>query len=661
MIADDHPVVRAGLRGMLESQPDFEVVGEATTGKEAVQLTDRLHPKVILMDLRMPEMDGVTAISKIKAEHPDIYVLVVTTYDSDADILPAIENGATGYLLKDAPREELFQAIRSCAQGKSLLAPAVAARLMERMRGVTRGPPTGTVTFLFTDIEGSTSMWETHPQQMQAALARHDEILRSNIEANGGYVFKTVGDAYCAAFATAKQALEATLMAQRTLFAEPWDENATLRVRMALHTGATEERDGDYFGPPVNRVARLLSAGHGGQILLSAVTYGLVRDNLEPEVELQDLGEHRLKDLRYTERIFQLVAPGLPSDFPSLRTLDTRSDERYSLTKLIGSGEMAEVYLAQDQELDRNVAFKVLRNQYSDERFVERFKREARNAALLSHPNIVQIYDQGETEDGAYYIVMERVPGGNLKERILREGSLPASVATAIALQVAKALQAAHERGVIHQNVKPQNILLTESGDAKVADFGLIGALSAVTMTQESPIPGTTRYLSPEQTLGQPASPQSDLYSLGVVLYEMLTGELPHGTETPAGTATEHVSRRFRPPREVNSDVPDGINAVTMRLLARDPKDRYQDATELVDDLERVQRGESPAFLATQHEAIRPAVTPARPSVSLGSPPPHPGNAKNEARRRMTLPWVLVAVILAGLVVAVVLIMGSNM
>ncbi|HZC85340.1 MAG TPA: protein kinase [Rubrobacter sp.] len=658
LIADDHPVVRAGLRGMLESQPDFEVVGEATTGKEAVQLTDTLHPKVILMDLRMPEMDGVTAISKIKAEHPDIYVLVVTTYDSDADILPAIENGATGYLLKDAPREELFQAIRSSAQGKSLLAPAVAARLMERMRGVTRGPPTGTVTFLFTDIEGSTSMWETHPQQMQAALARHDEILRSNIEANGGYVFKTVGDAYCAAFATAKQALEATLMVQRALFAEPWDENATLRVRMALHTGATEERDGDYFGPPVNRVARLLSAGHGGQILLSAVTYGLVRDNLEPEVELQDLGEHRLRDLRYTERIFQLVAPGLPSDFPSLRTLDTRSDERYSLTKLIGSGEMAEVYLAQDQELDRNVAFKVLRNQYSDERFVERFKREARNAALLSHPNIVQIYDQGETEDGAYYIVMERVPGGNLKERILREGSLPASVATAIALQVAKALQAAHERGVVHQNVKPQNILLTESGDAKVADFGLIGALSAVTMTQEGAILGTTHYLSPEQTLGQPASPQSDLYSLGVVLYEMLTGELPHGTETPAGTATEHVSRRFRPPREVNSDVPDGINAVTMRLLARDPKDRYQDATELVDDLERVQRGESPAFLATQLEAIRPPVTP---SVSLGSPPPHPGNAKNEARRRMTLPWVLVAVILAGLVVAVVLIIGSNM
>lgn len=135
LIADDHPVVRAGLRGMLAGQPDFEVVGEATTGTEAVRLTDRLHPNVVLMDLRMPELDGVGAISQIKAKHSDVHILVMTTYDSDSDILPAIETGAIGYLLKDAPREELFEAIRATAQGKPLLAPAVTARLMQRMRG----------------------------------------------------------------------------------------------------------------------------------------------------------------------------------------------------------------------------------------------------------------------------------------------------------------------------------------------------------------------------------------------------------------------------------------------------------------------------------------------------------------------------------------------
>jgi DNA-binding NarL/FixJ family response regulator len=134
LIVDDHPVVRAGLRGMLSGQPDFEVLGEASNGAEAVDQTRKLNPNVVLMDLRMPEMDGVTAIGKIKARHPEVQILVLTTYDSDSDILPAIESGATGYLLKDAPREELFQAIRAAAQGKPLLTSAIAARLMERMR-----------------------------------------------------------------------------------------------------------------------------------------------------------------------------------------------------------------------------------------------------------------------------------------------------------------------------------------------------------------------------------------------------------------------------------------------------------------------------------------------------------------------------------------------
>ena len=143
-------------------------------------------------------------------------------------------------------------------------------------------PPTGTVTFLFTDIEGSTKLWEHNAQAMQAALARHDELLRSSIEERGGYVFKTVGDAFCCAFLTAPDALECALETQRRLLSSEWEQIGTLRVRTALHTGAAEERDRDYFGPPVNRVARLLSAGHGGQVLLSLPTQELVRDHLPP-------------------------------------------------------------------------------------------------------------------------------------------------------------------------------------------------------------------------------------------------------------------------------------------------------------------------------------------------------------------------------------------
>ena len=151
-------------------------------------------------------------------------------------------------------------------------------------------PPTGTVTFLFTDIEGSTKLWERHPAAMQTALARHDEILRNAIEERGGYVFKTVGDAFCAAFATAPDALEAALVAQRTLLSGEWEENWPLRVRMAMHMGAAEERDGDYFGPPLNRVARLLSAAHGGQMLLSAAAQEMVRDQLPTDAALMGLG-----------------------------------------------------------------------------------------------------------------------------------------------------------------------------------------------------------------------------------------------------------------------------------------------------------------------------------------------------------------------------------
>ena len=184
-------------------------------------------------------------------------------------------------------------------------------------------PPTGTVTFLFTDIEGSSRMWEKSPQTMRSALGRHDEILRSAIGAHGGYVFKTVGDAFCAAFPTALEALEVALSAQRALFAEEWPkEVGQLRVRMAMHTGAAEAHGGDYLGPPLNRVARLLSAAQGGQVLLSVATQELVRDQLPSGAELKDLGEHRLKDLIRPEWIFQLIAQGLPAEFPPLRTLE---------------------------------------------------------------------------------------------------------------------------------------------------------------------------------------------------------------------------------------------------------------------------------------------------------------------------------------------------
>jgi predicted ATPase/class 3 adenylate cyclase len=207
------------------------------------------------------------------------------------------------------------------------------------------GLPTGTVTFLFTDIEGSTTRWEHQPEAMRLALARHDEILRSAIAEHGGHVVKTMGDAFHAAFSRAPDGLAAAIDAQRRLQSEAWDEVAPLRVRMALHTGAAEERDGDYFGPVLNRAARLMSVGHGGQVLLSQPTYELVRDELPEATTVIDLGEHRLKDLSRPEHAYQLAHQDIDAQFPPLRSLDSVPNNLpRQLTSFVGrEQEMADV------------------------------------------------------------------------------------------------------------------------------------------------------------------------------------------------------------------------------------------------------------------------------------------------------------------------------
>ena len=183
-------------------------------------------------------------------------------------------------------------------------------------------PPTGTITFLFTDIEGSTKLWQDQPQAMQSALARHDALLRQAVELHDGFLIKTTGDGVYAAFATASDALAAALAAQCALQTELWDLTAPISVRMGLHTGSAEEREGDYYGAVINRVARLMAVGHGGQTLLSDVTQALTRDLLPPAASLLALGEHRLKDLSRPEPVFQLLHPSLPANFPPLRSLN---------------------------------------------------------------------------------------------------------------------------------------------------------------------------------------------------------------------------------------------------------------------------------------------------------------------------------------------------
>jgi len=265
--------------------------------------------------------------------------------------------------------------------------------------------------------------------------------------------------------------------------------------------------------------------------------------------------------------------------------------DRYRLERKLGSGGMADVWLAEDQELGRRVAVKILHERYAnDEQFVERFRREATHAAGLSHPNIVSIYDRGVAE-GSYFIVMEYIEGRTLKELIVTRGPCPVPVAISYTRQILAALRYAHKNGIIHRDIKPHNVLVDREGRLKVADFGIARA-GASEMTEVGSIVGTAQYLSPEQARGAPVDESSDLYSTGIVLYELLTGAVPFTGETPVEIAMKHLSQTPDAPSTRRPDIPHDLDLVVLRALAKEPADRYRSAAELDRDLELVARGD---------------------------------------------------------------------
>src|SRR2546421_4492209 len=254
--------------------------------------------------------------------------------------------------------------------------------------------------------------------------------------------------------------------------------------------------------------------------------------------------------------------------------IDSVFDGRYRIIRKLGAGGMANVYLAEDQELGRRVAIKILDDRHAaDDSFIERFRREAKNAAGLSHPNIVSIYDRGEAE-GTYYIAMEYLSGRSLKELIVGRGPTPIRIAIDYTRQILAALGFAHRNGIVHRDIKPHNVVVGPDGRLKVTDFG-IARSGASQMTEAGSIIGTAQYLSPEQARGAPVDQRSDLYSIGIVLYEMLTGSVPFIGDTPPEIAMKHLSAVPEAPAKKRPEVSRDLDMVVLRALAKRPEDRY--------------------------------------------------------------------------------------
>lgn len=260
-------------------------------------------------------------------------------------------------------------------------------------------------------------------------------------------------------------------------------------------------------------------------------------------------------------------------------------NDRYEIVKTIGEGGMANVYLAYDTILDRNVAVKVLRGDLAnDEKFVRRFQREALSASSLSHPNIVEVYDVGE-DDGKYYIVMEYIEGKHLKTILKKRGKLTVTEVVDIMLQITEGMAHAHDSYIIHRDIKPQNIMILDNGVVKITDFGIATALNSTQLTQTNSVMGTVHYLPPEQANGKGATIRSDVYSMGILMYELLCGKLPFRGDNAVEIALKHLKEPVPPIREEMPDIPQSIENIIIKATAKNPKNRYSDAREMNEDL----------------------------------------------------------------------------
>ena len=323
-------------------------------------------------------------------------------------------------------------------------------------------------------------------------------------------------------------------------------------------------------------------------------------------------------------------------------------ENRYEILEKIGVGGMATVYRAKCHVLNRDVAIKVLKDEFTtDSEFINRFNAEAQSAASLTHPNIVSVYDVGQSDD-MYYIVMELIKGKTLKEIISDEGRIPWKWSLNIAKQIASALEIAHKNGIVHRDIKPHNIIITEDGIAKVTDFGIAKAVTTATMTSYGNTLGSVHYFSPEHARGATTDAKTDIYSLGIVMYEMVTGRVPFDADTPVSVALKQVQEKPIEPISINPEIPEGLNYIILKAMEKDKNLRYNSARELLQDLDILAKNPEVDFNSLE-ESIKKQVTTFIPKQDI------------KEEKLMDKPAVKYGLMAGGIVIAILLVMFITM
>jgi len=503
LIADDQEIIRLGIKYALEAFPDLKVVAESADGVTAILDALATNPRVVLMDVGLPKIDGIQASRQIKQALPDVKIIMFTTADDDETIFAALGAGADGYCLKNVSPEHLYSAIKAVAGGVAWLDPGIADRVLRSHRvEVVAAPQPSTLPV--------------------------------------------------------KEALTA-------------DQMHLLRL---LSNGADLEDMASQFDLSPDGIAELLNG-----------TIARLKASSNSEANPVAVSSSNTSDNESDNS-----TQSLPIELPEQKILG----DRYAIESVLGQGGMGIVYKGRHLLIDRPVAIKMLRPEFvSDEQVVSRFLREAKSLSSLSHPNLVAVFDYGMTTTKEPYLVMEYYEGRGLDDILVSDAKIGVAEIIPILCQVCDALTAVHSKSIVHRDVKPSNVLISGEAMVKLVDFGIAKSLEnkSMTLTEVGEVVGTPKYMSPEQCLGKDLDSRSDIYSLGCVMYEAITGRAPFYADSFYELVQQHletVPSNFSVVQSspaVSQAMAQGLVDVIFQALAKDPSQRQQTAAKLKDDL----------------------------------------------------------------------------